>query len=67
MVAKGFGLVENTGKCICEKMDMSNWRIVHKTTIKVGKQFGKPKAIVYCEKCRHQWETSAKYIEKLNK
>lgn len=57
--------VYKTTKCICEKSDMSNWSILKLTTVKSGKQFGKRKAIVYCNKCGHQWETTAQYIDKI--
>lgn len=64
-MARGMGTIYKTTKCICDNPDMSKWSIVHKTTIKSGKNFGKVKALVYCETCNHQWETSAKYIEQL--
>lgn len=66
-MARGMGATYKTTRCICENPDMSNWSIVRKTTIQSGKQFGKVKALVYCDKCHHQWETSAKYIEQLKR
>jgi len=67
-MARGFMNSSATGRaCACPEKDMSNWTIINKSQIQTGKNFGKVKATIYCNKCKHQWETTAKYIEKLIK
>lgn len=65
-MARGFGASASGQVCCCEDRDMKNWHIITMTKVKSGKQCGKPKATVRCDKCRCQWDTTAKYIERLS-
>lgn len=60
-----FGAVYKTSKCCCEPQDLTSWEIIEKHTIRSGKNCGKVKALIHCNKCNRQWETSAKYIESI--
>ena len=44
--------------CCCVPKDKSNWEIIG---------YASKKKIVFCNKCRSQWNTSAKYVESLPK
>ncbi len=63
-MARGWGSVKRTKKCMC---DNKKWNVVHQRKVMVGKNFGKTMYTVYCNNCRAQWETLAKYAEKLAK
>jgi hypothetical protein len=60
-MARGLGSSASGKSCICEIKDISNWEIVGYT-----KGF-KRGYIVFCNKCRKQWNTKAKYCEELKK
>lgn len=58
-MANGWMGSSASGKsCCCEVKDKSNWEIIGRA--------GKKKT-VYCNKCRSQWDTSAKYTEELKR
>ena len=57
-MANGWMGSSASGKSCCEVKDKSNWEIIGRS----GK-----KKIVYCNKCRSQWNTSAKYTEELKR
>lgn len=62
-MSRGMGSIYKTNKCNC---DNKNWNIVNKKNIKSGKQSGKIIYIIYCNNCKKQWETSAKYAQELD-
>ena len=57
-MARGLGTSASGKSCCCNPKDKSNWEIVGYA--------GKSK-IVFCNKCRCQWNTSAKYVDDLKK
>lgn len=58
-MARGYMSSSASGKaCCCKVKDKSNWEIIGRA--------GKKKT-VYCNKCRSQWDTTAKYTEELQR
>lgn len=57
-MARGLGASASGKSCSCEVKDKSNWEIIG---------YAGKKKTVYCSKCKSQWDTSAKYVNELNK
>lgn len=57
-MARGLGASASGKSCNCNPKDKSNWNIVG---------YAGKKKTVYCNKCHAQWDTSAKYVEELQK
>ncbi len=54
----GFGETYISKSCKCEIKDKNNWIIVES-------KINKKSVLVYCNKCKNQWRTTAKYISDL--
>lgn len=64
---RGFGALSKTKFCTCENKNKNEWYIESFSYVKSGKNFGKKIAHVCCRKCGGYWDTSAKYIEQLER
>jgi hypothetical protein len=57
-MSRGLGASASGHSCICNPKDRTNWQIVG---------YAGKKKTVYCNKCRSQWDSSAKYVDELPK
>lgn len=57
-MSKSFGSSASGKSCSCIPKDKSKWEIIG---------YAGKKKIIYCNKCKAQWDSSAKYVEELPK